>query len=210
MGSLFRLSLATAVCAYSVWFWFSGAQGLATDHCPAFIFIFAKANIVGGIRIFFQVQIALVMILVGVLYLWEVMLIAWFYITTVGITLLLVFGFSVYESRRGTWWSFRDGTSFVIKKGPRLALALAWARANGKRSTGPRRPNLAPSILWCLKGLEVVGFWAIEVPSVPTHLRSLYDTALRIERYRPLDDTSLINLLILFLSLSDQTTFDGQ
>ena len=182
MGSLFRLGLTSAICAYSVWFWFSGVQHLPTDTCPAFIFVFAKANIRGGIRIFFQIQFALIMIPVGILSFREVMLAAWFYITNVVITLLLVLGFSVYESRRGTWWSFRDGIGFMIDKGPRLALALSWARANGKQSAGPQRSILAHSLFGPLKAVAFVVVGELSSRWVGDYLRSLHNVALKVER----------------------------
>ena len=184
MGSLFRLGLTSAICAYSVWFWFSGVQRLPTDTCPAFIFVIAKANVRGGIRIFFQVQFALIMIPVGILSFWEVMFIAWFYFTSMCITLLLVLGFSVYESRRGTWWSYEDGIGFMIKKGPRLALALFWARANGKQSTGSQRSILANSLLGLLLALKAVAFRTVNEPSsrrVDNYLRSLLVVAHKLE-----------------------------
>ena len=185
MGSLFRLGLTSAICAYSVWFWFSGVQHLPTNTCPAFIFVIAKANIRGGIRIFFQIQFALIMIPVGILSFWEVVFIAWFYITNMGITLLLVLGFSVYESRRGTWWSFKDGIGFIIKKGPRLALALSWARANKKQSTGSQRFILAYSLFGLLRVLKAVFFRMINGhPSlkVDNYLRSPLIMAQKLER----------------------------
>ena len=83
----------------------------------------------------------------------------------------------------------------MIKKSPRLALALSLTRANGKQSTGPQRSVLANSLLGLLKGLKAVSFMAvcelssrwvgkrIEVPSPRTYIRSLHNVALKVERY---------------------------
>ncbi|KAL9044245.1 MAG: hypothetical protein Q9214_002602, partial [Letrouitia sp. 1 TL-2023] len=152
MGSFFRLTLATAICAYAVWYWFVGVKKLEVAECPAYIFMFAKANIGGGIRTFLQVQTVLIMIPLGTVFLAESLNILWFYSTTIVITLIPLLSFAIYETWRGDWWSFRDGVVFLVKKAPKIAIALSWARANGKQSSGPKRPDLLP---WLLVGTQV-------------------------------------------------------
>ncbi|KAL9612998.1 MAG: hypothetical protein Q9167_002431 [Letrouitia subvulpina] len=152
MGSFFRLTLATAICAYAVWYWFVGVKRLEVAECPAYIFMFAKANIGGGIRFFLQAQTILIMIPVGIVFLAESLNILWFYSTTIAITLIPLLSFAIYETWRGDWWSFQDGVVFLMKKGPKIAIALSWARSNGKQSSGPKRPDLLP---WLFIGIHL-------------------------------------------------------
>ena len=195
MGSLSRLTLTAAICAYSIWFWFSLEPSPSSTACPAYIFILAKADVCHGTRFFFRTILALCMVPLGVSFIWEIVLVAWFYFTTITATILLVFGFSIYETRRGNWWNSKKGLKFAITKGPRLALALSWARANKKRSTGPERPDLAPSVLYCLKCIKRLSFIVVgrllsritgrEVHGhgFSIHLIRLRKRALKIERY---------------------------
>ncbi len=192
MGSLFRLSLTTAICAYSVWFWFSGAQGSLSNDCPAYIFIFAKANIRGGVHILFQLQSALFMAPLGVLYIWEVVFVMWFYLTTVTITTMLVLGFSVHKTERGHWWNHWNKSSLVIKRGHKLPFALSWTRANGVVSDGRERPDLTTWIFFFLKLIMEASFVVVGqlltrssgnkaiVRSLRTYLRSFKDVALKV------------------------------
>lgn len=159
MGSFFRLTLATAICAYAIWYWFVGVKKLEVVECPAYIFMFAKANIGGRVRTFLQVQTVLIMIPLGTVFLAESLNILWFYSTTIVITLIPLLSFAIYETWRGDWWSFQDGVVFLVKKGPKIAIALSWARANGKQSSGPKRPDLLP---WLLVGIQLgFGLWII-------------------------------------------------
>jgi len=49
MGSPSRLTLTAAICAYSIWFWFSLEPSPSSTACPAYIFILAKADVCHGI-----------------------------------------------------------------------------------------------------------------------------------------------------------------
>ncbi|KAL8711233.1 MAG: hypothetical protein Q9220_004378 [cf. Caloplaca sp. 1 TL-2023] len=71
MASYFRLSLTTAICVYAVWFWFAGKDRMKIAPCSAYIFMFAKASIYGGVRIFFQLSSTLLAIVVGILLLMQ-------------------------------------------------------------------------------------------------------------------------------------------
>ena len=49
MGPLSRLTLTAAICAYSIWFWFSLEPSPSSTACPAYIFVLAKADVCHGI-----------------------------------------------------------------------------------------------------------------------------------------------------------------
>ena len=51
--------------------------------------------------VFFKVQFALIMIPIGILCFWDVTLVAWFYITDMGITLLLLLEFFFVRVKKG-------------------------------------------------------------------------------------------------------------
>ncbi|MCJ1395507.1 hypothetical protein MMC18_008393 [Xylographa bjoerkii] len=54
-GIFWRSCLVAGIGIYNVWFWFSGIEVLTADSCPTYIFLFYKANILGGVRTFFKV-----------------------------------------------------------------------------------------------------------------------------------------------------------
>ena len=63
IGSLFRLSLAAAISAYAVWFWFDGVDILRREPpCPDFIFLFAKVDIYHSVRTFFAIQSTVILV----------------------------------------------------------------------------------------------------------------------------------------------------
>jgi hypothetical protein len=62
LGTTMRQFLALAIASYNVWFWFPGSGFLdSVQHCNSSMFLFARVDLHGNARIFFQV--------LGVLYL---------------------------------------------------------------------------------------------------------------------------------------------
>ncbi|KAH0536687.1 hypothetical protein FGG08_006453 [Glutinoglossum americanum] len=56
IGTYIRLFLAAAICGYSVWFWFEGAEHLNQGDCGApVMFFFAKVHVLGWIRFLWRV-----------------------------------------------------------------------------------------------------------------------------------------------------------
>ncbi|KAH8755124.1 hypothetical protein F5882DRAFT_444824 [Hyaloscypha sp. PMI_1271] len=82
MGSSFRLALSTAICGYSIWFWFTGIHSVDDRSCPSYTFIFAKANIRGGIRVLFEVQSVLILVVYALLLLQEFLVVIAFTISS--------------------------------------------------------------------------------------------------------------------------------
>ncbi|KAI0016404.1 hypothetical protein F4780DRAFT_783282 [Xylariomycetidae sp. FL0641] len=81
LGSFFRLTLATALSAYGVWFWVTGARHVRQpEGCAAYIFLFTRADVAGGVRIFFQVQSVLVFVAYGLLFIREHLTIICFFV----------------------------------------------------------------------------------------------------------------------------------
>jgi hypothetical protein len=81
IGSFFRLTLATAVSAYALWFWFSDRQlHTRPEACADYTFIFAKLDIAGGTRIFFEIQTSLVLAIFAILFVRELFMIVCFFV----------------------------------------------------------------------------------------------------------------------------------
>ena len=159
MGSFFRLSLSTAICAYAVWFWFPGVHGLDKAECAAFTFLFAKVNVLKGALVFFKLQAVLVLIPFSFLFLREAMLMIWFYCSTGALTMLAFGAFGILEARRAKW-SALDGLKFLFTKGAKGAVTVSWARANGSGSSGPKRPALMVKI-WFFINICLISLWLL-------------------------------------------------
>ena len=80
LGAFFRLTLATAMCAFGLWFWFHGAS-LHHQHsgCPDFAFLFARVDIANRARVFFQIQFIVFLIGYGLLFVRQFAMIISFY-----------------------------------------------------------------------------------------------------------------------------------
>jgi len=55
LGSIIRLCLATAICAYNVWFWFVGVGKLSEETCHPVGFLFAAVDLLRRARVFFKI-----------------------------------------------------------------------------------------------------------------------------------------------------------
>ena len=67
LGIVWRTCIVAGVGIYNVWFWFTGIGILKTDSCPNYVFLFCKANMLGGVRTFFKVVSIIYMIYGGLL-----------------------------------------------------------------------------------------------------------------------------------------------
>ena len=66
LGTTMRQFLALAIASYNVWFWFPGNEFLNIDrHCPSSMFLFARVDLHGNAKIFFQVLAVLYLIYQG-------------------------------------------------------------------------------------------------------------------------------------------------
>ncbi len=165
VGSFFRLTLATAISAYGVWFWFSGAP-LLHQHssCSDHTFLFARLDIASGVRIFFQIQSTLILIVYGILFARELITIVCFFCLVVGWTAVLA-GLTVIFGQKTTLpvrdeqepcdpekaeklhnravaKNFVKNLFLFFRQWLRLSIAVVWKRANGKESSGSNRPNI--------------------------------------------------------------------
>lgn len=64
MGIAWRSFHLAGISIYNVWFWFTGIEVLNSDSCPSYVFLFYKANMLGGARPFFKV-VAVIHIVCG-------------------------------------------------------------------------------------------------------------------------------------------------
>ena len=55
LGVVWRSCIVAGIGIYNTWFWFGGIEFLRRDSCPIYVFLFCKANILGGARTFFKV-----------------------------------------------------------------------------------------------------------------------------------------------------------
>ena len=67
LGVVWRSCIVAGIGIYNVWFWFGGIGFLRTDSCPSYVFLFCKANILGGARTFFKVVSVIYVIYGGAL-----------------------------------------------------------------------------------------------------------------------------------------------
>lgn len=141
MGSFFRLSLTAAICAYSIWFWFTGLHLIDDKSCPSYIFLFAKADIRGGIRVLFEIQSVLILTTYGVLFLQEFLLIFAFTFDTalIGLSVTIL---SLFFYKSNAELSRLDFWNLMIKQGVRITVVMVWSWANGKGTSGSNRPHL--------------------------------------------------------------------
>ncbi len=78
--SLGRLALTTALSCYGLWFWFYGYAALYDrTGCPNYTFVFARVNASNGARMFFKIQSTLVLVVYGVLFAREVVMVLCFF-----------------------------------------------------------------------------------------------------------------------------------
>lgn len=162
IGSFFRLSLATAISAYGLWFWFWGRELHARQSaCQDYTFLFTRLDITSGVQYFLEVQSSAVLVVYSVLFIREFCMIIAFFVF-VGIQTLLISGFVVwFRGSKADKKSDRhageekivqpntddnepmiDTPLALIKQWISLSTAIGWKRANGKESAGSHRPDL--------------------------------------------------------------------
>ena len=66
-GIAWRACIVTGIGVYNVWFWFAGVDQLKESSCPSYVFLFCKANILGGARTFFKTMSIVYAVYVGAL-----------------------------------------------------------------------------------------------------------------------------------------------
>lgn len=97
VGSSLRIALTTAICAYSVWFWFQGFEQTRSPTCSTYTFIFTKLDIQEAVQIYFRFTSIIATLVYGVLLAKEALMIisffAWTCFLTLGLSIVfLVFG----------------------------------------------------------------------------------------------------------------------
>lgn len=164
----FRLTLATAISVYGLWFWFYGVPAYHQRPCPDYTFLFLRTDVSRGAKVFFQAQSALVMAAYGILLAREPLLSITFlalvllntFILAVGTILFGALGVKASLAKRERKMKIKEGhvtreeakdlniSSFlgivgeIVRQWFRLSFAMVWKQLNGKESTGPNRPKL--------------------------------------------------------------------
>lgn len=174
IGSFFRLTLASAVSAYGLWFWFTGRnlRSRTTSSCANYTFLFAKVDIAGGVRYFFELQSSVILAGYSLLFIRELLMIVIFF-CLVCIQTMIISAFAVWfgstqtlamrerereqlllakqlsgdaeedERKRSFSKNLFSNFLFLLKEWYTLSFAMGWKQANGKESAGENRPWLA-------------------------------------------------------------------
>ena len=157
LGSFFRLTLKTAICAYGLWFWAVGVESMQSNNCHIYTFVFVKVDVQEGIKQYFRLSSALVLAIYGALFTKELLMIACFFtFTTIWTALLaLVFMFFSPNSPKNSPFKRTQakkssvGTlSFLLKQWIHILVVVFWSQVNGKESAGPLRPSLSNWLLF--------------------------------------------------------------
>ncbi|KAL8672328.1 MAG: hypothetical protein Q9168_003212 [Polycauliona sp. 1 TL-2023] len=123
IASYLRLMLSVAICAYAVWFWFSGKDEIKIPGCDTYMFLLTKVSIFGGVGIFYQVQSAIILIPLGILFIWYSVILLWYHSTT--LVRALVFALTI--AHRNTQPEIRLSTNTAVGTSAKTALKLAFA-----------------------------------------------------------------------------------
>jgi len=137
LGSLFRLSLSTAVCAYSLWFWFLGISNLDSEQCTTFMFLFGKVNATGDSRVFLKLQSIVVFVPYGILLIFEVVIGAFLSLIMASLVFIALLISSRINQARSGWprWEF---VIYLTANYLPLGSQLAWTFFNSESSNAWR------------------------------------------------------------------------
>lgn len=153
ISSFFRLSLTTAVCAYAIWFWYSGVQRLSAEDCVSHAFLFAEVDALRSARIFFQIVSTVFMLVYGALFVREFLMIFFFSCVTMLWTMVVATVYAIFSSSNTRSSHHRPEVLLVaIKRWFRTTYVIFWSWANGKESSGPKRPD---SSFWIILMLDI-------------------------------------------------------
>ena len=141
IASYLRLALTMAICAYAVWFWFPGKNEMEIAGCASYMFFLAKVSLFGGVRLFYQVQSAIIIIPLGVLFIWYSILLCWCYVSTLIASSTSALQIARSDSQTASGWQ-------TIIRLPRVALAVWWTSAHGSNSDGSTQCD---KISWMLR-----------------------------------------------------------
>lgn len=178
IGSFFRLTLATALSAYGAWFWFRGRSlhHHSSASCDDFTFLFAKFDVAGNVRVFFEIQSSIILFFYAILFARELLMIVCFFVFLT-IKTAVIAGFAVWFQSGGWLGPFHgkeqeqreaavsseseshassqyvppkhrvEKAGYLFKQWVGLSFAMGWKQANGKESAGENRPHLADYLI---------------------------------------------------------------
>lgn len=108
IGNFFRLTLATTVSAYGLWFWFTGRNVYQprSSLYADFTFLFGKVDVTGAVHYFFELQSAIILAGYSLLFLREFLM-----ITTL---FCLVCGHAMIISALAVW--FGSSRTLVVRE----------------------------------------------------------------------------------------------
>ncbi|KAI4108310.1 MAG: hypothetical protein LQ339_002211 [Xanthoria mediterranea] len=129
IASYLRLTLTMAICAYAVWFWFPGKDEMEISGCASYMFFLTKVSLFGGVRLFYQVQSAIIIIPLAALFTWYSNLLFWCYVSTLIASSTFAHQLARSDSQMGTGWQ-------TIVHLPKIALAVWWTSAHGSNIDG--------------------------------------------------------------------------
>jgi hypothetical protein len=158
LGSFVRLSMATLLSSYGVWFWFSGLEHFSRPGCPTFTFLLVKVDISSAAQVFYKIQSIFVILPYGVLFLNELFLVVWFYVSELILLSGGIFIATVLFASTHRWP--RKRLFRVLLRKCHVSVLLMWARLNGAASTGPNRPP-GLHVLLRLAQVWLIGLWAL-------------------------------------------------
>ncbi|KAL9631108.1 MAG: hypothetical protein Q9204_004389 [Flavoplaca sp. TL-2023a] len=148
IASYFRLMLTLAICTYSVWFWFPGKDKMKVAGCASYMFLFTNISLFGGGPVFYQIQSAILIVPLGVLFGWYSFLLLWFSISSFVSSSMRAVELARKGTQRAGGRQLTRHPQNFVKTIPKTALTLWWINAQGPNLS---RPAQSDKVSWTLR-----------------------------------------------------------
>lgn len=148
IASYLRLMLTLAICAYSLWFWFPGQDKMKVAGCASYMFLFANVSIFGDVRIFYQIQSAILIVPLGVLFGWYSFVLLWFSISSFISSSTHAIELARKGTQRAGGRQFTRHLQSFVKTIPRFTLSFWCINAHGPNLS---RPTQCDKMSWPLR-----------------------------------------------------------
>ena len=140
-GSAIRLCLASAICAYNVWFWFIGVGKLSDSVCHPVGFLFAPVDLLRRARVFLKITSILIVTFFGGATFSELVLLVcnWILYSLIAgfIALLIAFHRDLHSDALPT--ERRSILVLALKYTPVVLGGIPWIMMNGDTGVGFKR-----------------------------------------------------------------------